>query len=167
MLEQLGISWQGLLVQVINFALLLLLLWVVFGKRIVGMLDERSRRIKESMDQAEHIKEESARIEQEMQKRLEEARREGQAIVVQASQIGEQLKEEARQEARREAEAAIARARSEIQMEREEAIDELRKEFVEVAIMAAERVVTQTLDKEAHRRLIEETLEESEALKKE
>ena len=166
MLEQLGISWQGLLVQVINFALLLTLLWVVFGKRIVGMLDERSRRIRESMEQAERIRQQAAETDQELQRRLEEARREGMAIVSQASEAGERVKEEARQEARREAQLIAERMRAEMQREHDKAIEELRKQFVDVAIAAAEKVIKESLDKQAHQRLIEEVLEESAALKK-
>ena len=72
----------------------------------------------------------------------------------------------ARQEARRESEVLIARARAEIEREREESIDQLRREFVDVAITAAEKVINESLDKAAHRRLIEEVLEESRTLKK-
>ena len=42
---------------------------------------------------------------------------------------------------------------------------ELRQEFVDVAILAAERVINESLDKAKHRRLIEEVLEESATLK--
>jgi F-type H+-transporting ATPase subunit b len=102
-----------------------------------------------------------------VQEQLAQARKEGQNLVAQASQIGERLREEARQQAKQDAEALITRARSEIQAEREEAIDKLRKEFVEVAILAAEKVINRALDKEAHRKIIEETLKESTSLKKE
>jgi len=42
----------------------------------------------------------------------------------------------------------------------------LRKEFVDISIAAAEKVIKETLDKEKHKKLIEETLQESTALKK-
>jgi F0F1-type ATP synthase membrane subunit b/b' len=42
----------------------------------------------------------------------------------------------------------------------------LRKEFVDISISAAEKVIKETLDKERHRKLIEETLKESAVLKK-
>ncbi len=164
---ELGINWHGLLAQFISFGLLLIILILVGYKPITKMLDERSRKIKESMDQAEFIKQQVAKTEQMVQEQLAQARKEGQNLVAQASQIGERLREEARQQARQDAEALITRARSEIQAEREEAIDKLRKEFVEVAILAAEKVINRALDKEAHRQIIEETLKESASLKKE
>jgi F-type H+-transporting ATPase subunit b len=162
----LGISWQGLLGQIINFVLLLVLLYFIGYRPIRKMLDERSKRIKEGVDQAELAKEAAARAGEEVQRRLDEARKDGQLILAQASEMGERLKAEAREEARREAEALIVRARAEIGMERDEAIDRLRQEFADLAILAAEKVIKETLDKERHRRLIEEVLEESSTLRK-
>jgi len=162
----LGISWQGLLGQIINFVLLLVLLYFIGYRPIRKMLDERSNKIKEGIDQAELAKEAAARAEEEVQRRLDEARKDGQLMLAQAAEMGERLKAEAREEARREAEALIVRARAEIGMERDEAIDRLRQEFADLAILAAEKVINETLDKERHRRLIEEVLEESSTLRK-
>jgi F-type H+-transporting ATPase subunit b len=164
---ELGINWHGLLSQFISFGLLIVILILVGYKPITKMLDERSKKIKESMDQAEFIKQQVAKTEQMVQEQLAEARKQGQDVVVQASKIGERLREEARQQAKQDAEAIVARARSEINAERDEAIARLREEFVEVAIKAAEKVINRALDKEAHRQIIEETLKESASLKKE
>ena len=163
----LGMNWHGVLGQFISFGVLIAILIIIGYKPITKMLDERSRRIKGSMDQAEFIKQETAKTEQMVQEQLTEARKQGQDLVVQAEQIGERLKEEARQQAKKDAETIFARARSEIKAENEEAIAQLRKEFVDVAIQAAEKVINRALDKEAHRQLIEETLRESADLKKE
>jgi F-type H+-transporting ATPase subunit b len=86
--------------------------------------------------------------------------------VARAARTGEEIKKQAQQEARQEGEALIARARAEIQHERDEAIGELREEFAGLTIMAAEKVVERSLDKKAHRELIDRVLEESDALKK-
>ncbi len=158
---EIGISLPGLVAQLVNFFILFGLLFLVLYKPVMRMLRERSDRIKESMDQAEQIKEGMARTEQEVKKQLEAARREGQSIVAQAGQIGDQLREVARQEARHEAEVIVARARVEIERERDTAIDGLRRQFTDLAIMAAEKVINETLDKERHRRLIDEVLEQA------
>jgi len=165
-LEGLGINLPTLLAQVINFLILLVLLYLAAYKPILRMLNQRSARIKESMEQAEAIRQQTARTEVEVKAQLEAARREGQAIIAQATQIGERLKEEARKEARQEAESLITKARLEIQRERDETINELRQEFVDIAITTAEKVIKETLDEEKHRRLIEEVLEESVTFKK-
>ena len=164
-MEKLGIHWLSLLVYLGNFLILVGLLYLFAYKPILKVLDQRSAKVKEGLERAEHAKEGAEKAEQSVREQLEQARREGQGIVQQAAQVGERVKEESRQEARREAETLVARARSEIQMEREQAIEELRREFADVAILAAEKVLRTRLDKETHRRLIEETLDEAQALK--
>jgi F-type H+-transporting ATPase subunit b len=166
MLDKLGIDLPQLLAFVINFFLLLGLLTLVLYKPITKMLDERAGKIKESLDQAERMKEEMAQAEESVKVQIEAGRREGQAIVAQASQTADRLKEEARAEARKEAEALIARARAEITTEREESFNQLRREFADLAVLAAEKVIDQSLDKKAHQQLIDKVLEEGLASRK-
>ncbi len=165
-MEGLGISLPTLLAQIINFLILLGLLYLVAYKPIMRMFDERSRRIKESMAQTESIKEQVARAEEEARKQIEAASKEGQEVIARAVRTGGEIRQKAQQEARPKAEALIAKARLEIQRERDEAIDELRKELTDLTIVAAEKVIERELDKEAHRQLIDKVLEESETLKK-
>ncbi len=165
-LTSLGIEWSTLLAQIINFVVLFGLLYLVAYKPIMRMLDERSRRIKESMEQTEYIKEQATRAEDETKKRIEKASREGQKIIDRAVQAGEELRLKAQQEAKKEAETLIAKAQAEIERERDDAIGELRKEFADLTILAAEKVIDRSLDKEVHRQLIDKVLEESSSLKK-
>jgi len=55
----------------------------------------------------------------------------------------------------------LGRARNEIQLERDQAIAELRKEFADLTIAAAEKVINESLDRNQHRRLIDEALAQS------
>mgnify|MGYP001143879448 CR=1 FL=1 len=165
-MEGLGISLPMLIAQIINFVILFVLLYFVAYKPIMRMFDERSRKIKESMEQTEYIKEQAARAEDETKKHIEKASREGQKAIDQAVQAGEEMRLKAQQEAKKEAETLIAKAQAEIERERDDAIGELRKEFADLTILAAEKVIDRSLDKEAHRKLIDKVLEESSGLKK-
>ncbi len=165
-LADLGISLPTLLAQIVNFVILFGLLYLVAYKPIMRMLDERSQKIKESMEQTELIKEQAERAEEETKKRIEAASKEGQEVIAQAARMGEEARQEAKQKARQETEALITRARADIQRERDEAIDELRKEFADLTILAAEKVIDRSLDKKAHRQVIDKVLEESKTLKK-
>jgi F-type H+-transporting ATPase subunit b len=165
-MEGLGINLPSLLAQIVNFGILLGILYLVAYKPIIRMLDERSRKIKESVEQTEVIKEQAAQAETEVKKRLDAAVREGQGIIAKAEKTGEEVRQQARQEARQEAESIIARARAEIKRERDEAIDDLRKEFADLAVLAAGKVIERSLDKETHRELIDKVLDESATLRK-
>jgi len=166
-IASLGISLPTLIAQIVNFIILFGLLYLVAYRPIMRMLDERSRKIKDSIEQTEYIKEQAARAEEEAEKRIAEASQEGQEMVARAVRTGEEVRQKAEQEARTDAEALISRARAEIQRERDEAIDDVRKAFADLTIKAAEKVIDRSLDKEAHREIIDKVLEESTAFNKE
>ena len=165
-LAGLGISLPTLLAQIVNFVILFGLLYLVAYKPVMRMLDERSKKVQESMEQTEYIKEQATHAEEEAKRQIEAASKEGQEVIARAVRTGEEVRQQAQQEARQDSESLIARARGEIQRERDDAIDERRKEFADLTILAAEKVIDRSLDKEAHRKLIDKTLEESTTLRK-
>ncbi len=161
-----GINLPLLIAFVINFLILFGLLSIFLYKPVMKKLDERQAIIKESMDQAEQIKQQTARTEEDIKARLETARKEGQQIVAQAEQISERIKNEAKDAARKEAESLLAKAQVEIQQQREKDLAELRDQFADIAIMAAEKVIKETLDKEKHHKIIDDVLKESSTFNK-
>ena len=162
----LGINLPLLVVFIINFIILFVLLRIFLYKPVLKMLDERSKRTKEGMELAEATKKEYEQAKSEIQKQIEKGRQEAQAIIAQTIQVGERLKEESRQEATKQAQVIVDRTRAELETERDKIVENLRREFVDISISAAEKVIKETLDKEKHRKLIEETLQESVVLKK-
>jgi F-type H+-transporting ATPase subunit b len=160
-LEGLGINWQGLVVQIVNVAILLYLLRRFAYKPFLGILDRRAEKIRESVTRAEEIQQQAEATEQEFASRIQEARRQGQEIVNQANQAAERIRADAEQRARGAAEEFLSRARGEITQERERALSELRRQTADLAILAATQVVRESLDTDAHRRIVERVLAES------
>ena len=162
----LGINLPLLIVFCVNFIILFVLLRIFLYKPVLKVLDERAQRTKEAMELAEATKQEYGEARAEVQKQIEKGRQEAQTLITQAMQLGERLKEESRQEATKQAQVILERTRVELGAEREKIVEDLRREFVSIAILAAEKVIKETLDKEKHRKLIEETLQRSAVLKK-
>jgi F-type H+-transporting ATPase subunit b len=162
----LGINLSLLVVFIVNFIILLVMLRLFLYKPVMKVLDERATRTREAMELAEATKQEFEQAKGEVQKQIEKGRQEGQAIIAQALQTGERLKEESRAEATKQAQVIIDRTRSELEAERDKIVGDLRREFVDISIAAAEKVIKETLNREKHRKLIEETLQESVTLKK-
>jgi F-type H+-transporting ATPase subunit b len=162
----LGVNLPLLVVFIINFIVLFVLLRIFLYKPVLKMLDERGKRTKDAMELAEVTKQEYEQAKVEVQKQIEKGRQEVQAIINQAIQVGERLKEESRQEATKQAQVIIDRTQAELEAERDKIVEDLRREFVNISISAAQKVIKETLDKEKHRKLIEETLQESVTFKK-
>jgi F-type H+-transporting ATPase subunit b len=157
----LGINLPQLIAQIVNFALLLVLLRLTLFKPILKMLDERKAKISEGLNAADIARAEAAKAQANIQEQIEVARREGQEIVGGAQQIATRIQAEAREQANRDAEAARVRALADIQLERDRAIAELRGEFADITVSAAEKVINQSLDRGSHQRIIDEALSES------
>jgi F-type H+-transporting ATPase subunit b len=160
-MEALGINLPGLLTQLVSFIILFVVLHALLYKPVLRVLDQRSSRIRESLEAAERARDEAASSREETEKQIEAARAEGQELVAQARQVAERFREEETAKATEEIEASRVRAEANIQRERDAAIEELRREFAGLAITAAERVIERSLDESAHRELIDNVLEES------
>ena len=160
-MDGLGINLPGLITQFVNFGLLLLILWLFLHKPLRRVLDERRRRIGDGLRAAEHAKAAVEDAEAKAEAQVQTGREEGQALVAQAQGVAERISTEAQESARTDAEQIVARARQEIQQERDLAIARVREEFADLTIRAAERVIGQSLDSDAHQRLINEVLAES------
>jgi len=160
-MADLGFHLPSLFVYLVNFVILLGILYAVGYKPILKMLDQRSDGIRESVETVERVRQEAAAQQQDMEKRLGEGRQEGQALLAQAREMADKYRDEEKEKARQAAEAFVVRAKDDIQRERDEEINLVRRQFSELAILAAERVIERSLDESAHRDIIEKVLEES------
>lgn len=162
-IASLGFSLPGLIQNLVNFTILLVVLRLFLYKPLYRVLDERKRKIQEGIDRAAAAASTAAESEAEARRILDEARAEGQESVRRAQESAARLREELEARARQDADQIVARAREEVALERDQAIEQLRREFADLTIVAAERVINQSLDRQAHQRLIDEVLVESQA----
>lgn len=163
-LDALGINLGYLISQIVNFTILAVFLYVVAYKPILRMLDERSAKIKQGLDDAEAASKRAAEMEQEFDQRLVQARKEGQEIIAQATQMSERARQEILDKAREEARGQIEKAKGEISRERDLAMAELRQQVADLSLTISEKVIGETLDEQHQRRLIAEFLQQTEEL---
>ncbi len=163
-MDKLGINLGFLVSQIDNFTLLAVLLYFVAYKPVMRMLDERSERIKKGLEDAETASRRAAEIEQEFEQRMSEARKDGQEIIAQATQMSEKARQDILNKAREESRAMIDKAKEEIIRERELAMSELRNQVAELSLSIAEKVVGESLDDRRQRRLIADFLQQTEEI---
>ena len=163
-MDALGINLGYLVSQIFNFTLLAVLLYFVAYKPVMRMLDDRSERIKKGLEDAEAASRRAAEMEQEFELRIGEARREGQEIIAQATQMSETARQEILEKSRQEARAQIDKAKEEIERERDLAMAELRQQVAELSLTISEKVIGQALDEQQQRKLIAEFLDQTEEL---
>ena len=154
----LGISLPGLVTQLVNFAILLVVLRMFLWGPILKMLDERKQRIEEGLRASEAAASAAEQSQVAARAALEDARAEGRDLVARAQETAARLRTELEQQAQAEADRIVERARQEMEQERLQAVQALRAEFADLTVRAAERVVGQSLDRGAHQRLIDEVM---------
>lgn len=165
-LVRLGLNPAWLLAQIVNFILLLLILRAVAYKPVLKMLNDRKQKIQESLEYADRVKREAADQQKEFDRKLEQARREAQTAAAAATQVGEKEREAIVAQAREEARKLIEQAKGQIEYERKQMMSDLREEVIRLSLLAAQRVVSQSLDDKAHRQLVSEFLARTDELGK-
>ena len=159
-LTTLGINGRDFVWHTINFLVLIGLLTKFLYKPVLGMLDERTRRIEESLAAAERAQAGVAQADRERDELLTTTRREIQEMMTTAQQVAERIQSEARTSAQAESLRIIETARQEAEAERAQAMAELRREVASLAVQAAERIISKNLDDQAQRQLVDEFLDE-------
>lgn len=154
----LGLNLPGLVTQLVNFAILLVLLRLFLWGPILKMLDERKRRIEEGLHASERAAEAAEQSQVAARAALEDARAEGRDLVARAQETAARLQAELETQARASADRIVESARQQMEQERLQAVQALRAEFADLTVRAAERVVGQSLDRNAHQRLIDEVM---------
>ena len=139
--EAFGIDWHLLIVQAINFGVLLFILWYFLYRPILKMIDDRRAKIAEGVKTAEAA-----------QRRLEEAKSEGEGIVGQAAREAENLVAAARtraderaseivRNAEAQAQTALKDAAARAEEAKRQALKESQKEIARAAVLAAEKIM--------------------------
>jgi F-type H+-transporting ATPase subunit b len=149
---------KSLIVQVINFLILLVILQRLLYKPFLAKMGERTQAIQKSLDEAQAARAEATRQQEENETRLRAAHAEAAAIRAQAmkeaSEEQKRLVEAARAESQRLVESAKAQMDADVRRAREE----LRREVADLATAVAEKLVRRSLRDEDHRRIVAEAI---------
>lgn len=144
-LNQFGIQPVLLAAQIVNFLIILLVLKRFFYKPIVKMLDDRKKRIEESLQNADQIEEKLQKTEEKTAEILEKARSQAQEIISEAKTTAQRIYVEASSESREAGEQILSLARLEMAKERENMKQELEKETMTLVADIVQKVLGKTL----------------------
>lgn len=152
-----GVNWPLFIAQVINFTLVAVLLYFFAYKRVLAMLEERRRRIAEGLANAEKIKAELARAEQQRQETLAQANAQATQLIEEARAAAARVQEQETQKAIATAEQIISKAREAAAADHARMLAELKREVGRLVVQTTAVVTGKVLTPEDQRRLAEET----------
>lgn len=155
---QFGLNGQIFVAQLINFAIVLVILWLFVYKPVIRMLDERKEKIEKSVRQADEIEKRMDELEKERDQILTAARKEAMTIAEKANEAGEARRDEILSAAKREVERVIVKGKAQLAQEKEMMMRELRKDIVDIALKATARILEDQVDERKSASLAEEVV---------
>ncbi len=138
--------------ELICFVAILYILWKIPLPRINAMLEKRQETIRKQFEDAESAKARLEAAEREYAEALAETRRDASRLREQAQAERAEIVEEARSEAQARVEEMLAAAEDRIATERQQTILSLRNEIGELAFSLSERIVHDSLRRDARQR---------------
>jgi len=149
-----------LLVQMVNFLILIVLLQRFLYKPLTQFLATRADGIKRSLEEAKAAREAAANAQQEYEARIAATRREAAALRESAVREVEEERQRLLKVSRDEAARLLTEAKAQIEQEVKRAKAELRAEVVGLSLGVAERLIGRSLTTEDDRRLAEQVVQE-------
>ena len=149
---------KSLLVQIVNFALLLFLLHRLLYKPFLAKMEERTEAIRKSLDEAQAARAEATRQQEENAARLRAAHQEAAAIRDQALREASEESRKQIEQAQAQAKKLVDDARAQMEAEVRRAREDLRREVAELATAVAEKLVRRSLREEDHRRIVADAI---------
>jgi F-type H+-transporting ATPase subunit b len=157
-MEALGLNLPKLIYQIINFLLLMVILYALLYKRILAMLAERQQRIEQSLKDAEQVKLQLANAKRDYDAEIAKARQEAAGIVAQASDRAKAQEVEIIAQARREADRIREESRTAALQERDTMLREAKDQIADLVTLTASQVLGAELKAAGHDKLIAESL---------
>src|SRR5262249_41662790 len=153
-----ALTGSGSICHLYTFLVLLLLLRLVLYKPVLKMLDDRARRVRESMEQAETVRHQAEQAEADRQALLAESRQQAQEIRNRADADAKRMIADAEPRAGERANRILEQAEASIEASRVQMLAEVRSQIGDLVATGVERVTRGAVDDHVNRTLVQQFL---------
>lgn len=143
-----------------SFLLLIFLVKKFAWGNITSILDARAEKITNDIDKAEAARKKAEELAAKREAELAGSRQEATTILETAKETAEKNKAHILSEANQEALRLKEKAQLEISQNKEEAMNSIKGDVADLTVNLAGRLLSQQLDSEGHRQLIDRYLNE-------
>jgi len=147
-----------IIAQVVNFAIVLLVLYKFAYKPILKMLNDRTKKIEKGLKDAEDANKKITELENRDKEMLVEAKKETQKIIASAENTAKKNKDEIIAEAKSQAEKILQEAKKKIEDEKVKMISEIKAEVSGLVVAATEKIIGEKLDSHKDKELIDKAI---------
>lgn len=157
-LAALGLDGKGLVFQIINFGLLLVILSRFAYRPLLKVLEERRQTIADSLKSAHDIKQEKAELERTKRSIITDARQQAEDIISRGEKDAADIRQHAQVMGQETADRLFKQAEARISRQAEQVKGNLKQEVLHLVALATERVVPTKLEAAQDQILIKEAV---------
>ncbi len=121
-------------------------------------IDDRREKIRQSIEEADKAREEARHLLEEHRKLVGKAKADAEDILVEARKVADSQRERVKEETEVDRQRRLEETRRQIEAETERALEQIRAEVAELTLVAASKVTGKVLDRDDHRKLIEDAI---------
>ena len=158
LLASLGLNAQQFASQLLNFVVVLCIVWFLILKPLTKKLDERRKIIDKSLDHAKEVETNLMMSQQKFNETIAEAKNQSSALVQKAHEEAEKMGEAMKEKTKKELAEVIEKAKKTIASEKEQMKTELREETVALVIAVAEKILGEKIDTKKDEQFIRDIL---------
>jgi F-type H+-transporting ATPase subunit b len=159
-LGTLGINLKLFIAQLVNFGIILFVLWKwVFGPVSKG-LEARTKKIEDSLSDADRIEKEKTEFQAWREEQVALTRQEAAGIVSLAKQEAEKVRQELLEQTKAEQTKIVSTTREQLASDQSRAVQEIKKEIAGLVINATQQILEEKLDATKDKALIQKALKE-------
>jgi F-type H+-transporting ATPase subunit b len=147
-----------MIVQWINFGLLLFLLYILLYKPLMDFLDKRGKKIASNIEEALNNKEESLKMLEDYKSKMRDIQVEADKVFDAVRKKAEEEKHTIMESAHAESRQIIDSAKAEIKREAAKAQTELKAHVSSLIISCSEKVLEREINESDHKKFIEDFL---------
>ncbi len=159
-LGTLGINWKLFIAQLVNFSIILAVLWKWVFVPVSKKLQERSEKIDKALKDADDIELEKIDFEKWKDEEIMKAKKEAAEILNKVSEEAAQIKETTLIQTRDEQSKLLARSQEQISVQQAQALNAIKTEVADMVVLATEKILKQKLNDKHDMELIRKTVEE-------
>ena len=140
----------------ISFVILLILLGKFAYKPLRGVMEQRERDIRSSIDEAQKTRKEAEELFENYKRQLAAAQVEAKNIIAEGRGTAENVRKEITDRAHEEATQILTQIKEQIEREKERAITELQGSIADLSVAIASKMIQKSLSQEEHLRIVRE-----------
>ncbi len=152
------IDWKLLIAQLVNFGIVLFVIWRFALKPLFKVLEKRSQEISQGLSDAKKMEENLRQSESEREKKILAAKKEAQEIVEQARARGLVSGQEIVEQAKGEVQEIIASAKSQIAEEKNKMLHEAKAEVSALVVASAAKLIEELADQKLDKEVVAASL---------